>query len=191
MRSRCHFILSGVAALVIFAGMGCVSEKKTRYKDAPQWYRQLPDDSVCVLASAPAQAARAGAAVTAATEAARDTLAVRLFEKFFLGEITRVFTTDPVEMPQWYVDASRKISERAVKGTAPLETEMRELKPGVYRAYTMVGVPRGAASKQLLTYLQNTLPENGERFVRFRSWQAFKRLKRLAGTHGVQPSCER
>jgi hypothetical protein len=143
-------------------------------KNLPKWYLKPPKDDKFAFGSATAVSQDLQVSIDKAQAEARNVVAQQLEVKY--GSLTKRFVEETgrnidAQLLDEYVSTYKATVSQVLYGSRPREQTVRAEGP-VYRAFVLVELPLGEASKRLMDQVR----ANEQMYTRFRATEAFKEL---------------
>ena len=141
----------------------------------PGWYLKPPKDDHYVFGAATAVSQDLQIAIDKAQAEGRNLLAQQLEVKY--GSLTKRFAEETgrsvdSQLLDQYVSVYKATVSQVLYGSRPREQTVRAEGP-VYRAFVLVELPLGEASKRLMDQVR----ANEQMYTRFRATEAYKELE--------------
>ncbi len=163
--------LTAASILLLCAGLlGCGGTGAT-LDDMPDWMTDKPDSAESLLGTGTAVSDGMQTALRKAKTRARGDIASTVEVRF--ESLTKDFQEEVSgEYLQQFTQAQKEVTSQFLMGTTARDQALME-EGGQYRAYVLMEMPIGQASKELLSKLR----ANEELYERFRASEAFDELK--------------
>lgn len=159
-------------ATVVSIGLGACGGSSATIDDMPEWIAVEPESESYLHGTGTAVSQRLQTALEKAEIRARGDIASTV-EVRFQG-MSKDFQEEAAgEYLQQFVQAQKEVVNQFLRGTQVRERKVLE-EDSRYRAYVLMEMPIGKASKQLLSKLK----KNEELFARFRASEAFEALQK-------------
>ncbi|MCH8568368.1 MAG: LPP20 family lipoprotein [Balneolales bacterium] len=162
--------------LVVCLVMACGSSKDNNPLNLPSWYLSPPQDSNYMFAATTSSSRDLQVAINKSLMDGRAAIAQQMevrmsgMQRRFQEEVG---LGEDSELLDQFTSAYKSVVEETLVGSRAREQEIRQ-ENGVYRAYTLVEMPIGAASEALAQRIR----ENNNMYTRFRSTEAFRDLEK-------------
>ena len=143
-------------------------------RNLPNWYLKPPKDDKFAFGTATAVSQDLQVSIDKAQAEARNVVAQQLEVKY--GALTKRFVEETgrsvdAQLLDEYVQSTKSTVSQVLYGSRPREQTVRA-EGSVYRAFVLVELPLGEASKRLMDQVR----ANEQMYTRFRATEAFKEL---------------
>ena len=143
-------------------------------KNLPKWYLKPPKDDKFAFGAATAVSQDLQVSIDKAQAEARNIVAQQLEVKY--GALTKRFVEETgrnidAQLLDEYTQVYKATVSQVLYGSRPREQAVRAEGP-VYRAFVLVELPLGEASKRLMDQVR----ANEQMYTRFRATEAYKEL---------------
>lgn len=143
-------------------------------KNLPKWYLKPPKDDKYAFGTATAVSQDLQVSIDKAQAEARNVVAQQLEVKY--GALTKRFVEETgrnvdAQLLDEYTSVYKSTVSQVLYGSRPREQSVRA-EGSVYRAFVLVELPLGEASKRLMDQVR----ANEQMYTRFRATEAFKEL---------------
>ena len=143
-------------------------------RNLPKWYLKPPKDDKFAFGTATAVSQDLQISIDKAQAEARNVVAQQLEVKY--GSLTKRFVEETgrnvdAQLLDEYISTYKATVSQVLYGSRPREQTVRAEGP-VYRAFVLVELPLGEASKRLMDQVR----ANEQMYTRFRATEAFKEL---------------
>ena len=143
-------------------------------RNLPKWYLKPPKDDKFAFGTATAVSQDLQVSIDKAQAEARNVVAQQLEVKY--GALTKRFVEETgrnvdAQLLDEYTSVYKSTVSQVLEGRRPREQSVRAEGP-VYRAFVLVELPLGEASKRLMDQVR----ANEQMYTRFRATEAFKEL---------------
>jgi hypothetical protein len=144
-------------------------------KNLPKWYLKPPKDDKYAFGTATAVSQDLQVSIDKAQAAARNVVSEQLEVKY--GALTKRFVEETgrnvdAQLLDEYTQVYKATVSQVLYGSRPREQTVRAEGP-VYRAFVLVELPLGEASKRLMDQVR----ANEQMYTRFRATEAYKELE--------------